>query len=271
MSSKSNIKNNSKIDNKILLIISPAKSFSSKDPLPTKEFSQPIFKKETLELIKELRKLSEKDISKLMSVSDKISKLNFDRFKDFQDNDLNKYEDLIKLGFRQALFYFDGDVYKNLDKRTFDENDLEFAQNNLIILSGLYGIIKPLDMIQEYRLEMGTNLKVGKNKNLYEFWSKKITSKLNEINKEYIINLVSEEYFSVISKLEAKIINCIFKKKVKDQYKIIGVEAKRARGLMAQFIIKNKISEIEELKNFEINGWKFSKELSKNNNLVFVK
>ncbi|MDA0902128.1 MAG: peroxide stress protein YaaA, partial [Proteobacteria bacterium] len=174
-------------------------------------------------------------------------------------------------------FVFDGDVYKGIDVENYDEKDLEFAQQHLRILSGLYGILKPLDLIQAYRLEMGTKFKNSRGKDLYQFWQNKISDHLNDEleqqSQKVIINLASNEYFDAVktNDIKGKIINIIFKEKKGDDYKIIGLFAKRARGLMADYIIKNAIDHPEKLKNFTIEGYKFMEQFSNQSNWHFYR
>ncbi len=213
----------------MLILLSPAKSLDYKSPISCADFTTPHFSEETKKLAAKLRKFSVSDLEKLMGISKNLAELNHERFKNFSD----------KFDFKnskQALLAFDGDVYKPIEVEKFSATDFSFAQKNLRILSGFYGILRPLDLMQPYRLEMGTNL------NLYDFWSDKISQQLDSEGAKHIINLASEEYFSVVNpkKISAKIINIIFKEKKNDSYKIIGIHAKKARGLMTNFIIKNK-------------------------------
>ncbi len=212
----------------MLTLISPAKTLDFETEFKVKTHTLPIFVKEASVLISALKKASVSDLEKVFGVSKKLAELNFSRFQNFQKSDS-----------RQALLAFDGDVYDGIDKRNLD---FDFAQKHLRILSGLYGVLRPLDLIKPYRLEMGTDFKKfdAKIKNLYEFWSDKI---MPELETDYIINLASEEYFAAVNtkKIKAKIINIIFKEKKDGKLKIVGINAKKARGLMANFIIKNKI------------------------------
>lgn len=259
----------------MIILISPAKSLNYESSLSHKNFTLPYFAKENQELAAELKKLMAPDLEKIMNISKKLAELNFARFQNFESNSNLKNA-------KQALLVFDGDVYKPIEVDKFNQDDFEFAQKHLRILSGFYGILKPLDLLQPYRLEMGTEFKntiVEKNlkiKNLYQFWGDKISNYLNdetEKNKEkYIINLASEEYFSAINekKLNAKIINIIFKENKNGIYKIIGINAKKARGLMVNYIIKNKIEKIEQLKKFNANNYSFQEKMSDDLNFVFT-
>jgi hypothetical protein len=247
----------------MIILLSPAKSLDFETKFNCKKHSVASFEKETIELLAVMKKFSIGDLEKLMGISKKLAELNFSRFKNFE-----------KQSARQAILAFDGDVYDGIEKKKYSEKDFEFAQNHLRILSGFYGILRPLDLIKPYRLEMGIDLKKSLlKKNLYEFWGEKISKNLNGLEKKFIINLASEEYFSVVNskKISAKIINVIFKEKKNGVLKIIGINAKKARGLMANFAIKNKITEPEKLKNFKEENYKFAKQLSDELNWVFVR
>jgi cytoplasmic iron level regulating protein YaaA (DUF328/UPF0246 family) len=256
----------------VLILISPAKSLDYESTTHQQNFTIPYFAKDTEKLALQLKKFSVSDLEKLMGISKKLAELNFERFQKF----LPKFD--LKNS-KQALLVFDGDVYGPIEKDKFSQADFDFAQKNLRILSGFYGILKPLDLMQPYRLEMGTDFKktsLEKNlkiKNLYQFWGDKISQYLNLEKSEYLINLASEEYFSAINakKISAKIINIIFKEKKSGIYKIIGINAKKARGLMVNFIIKNKIDDIAKIKKFNLENYIFEKSMSDESNLVFVR
>jgi cytoplasmic iron level regulating protein YaaA (DUF328/UPF0246 family) len=254
----------------MLITLSPAKSLNFESKLPKAKLTTPSFPKEIVELINHFQKLSASDLEKLMKISPKLAELNFQRFQNFSENFTTKNS-------HPALFLFDGDVYKSIDVENYDEKDLDFAQNHLRILSGLYGILRPLDLIQSYRLEMGTKSKNIIGMNLPEFWQGKIADLLNlELEKQKertIINLASSEYFDAINpkKINSRIINIIFKEKKNDVYKIIGIFAKKARGLMADFIIKNKIEKSEDLKDFRVDNYNFRPEVSDENNWHFYR
>jgi cytoplasmic iron level regulating protein YaaA (DUF328/UPF0246 family) len=256
----------------MLILLSPAKSLKYDAPLSHKNFTLPYFAKETKKLALELKKFSVSDLEKLMGISKKLAELNCERFKNFSP----------KFNFensKQALLAFDGDVFKPIEKEKFSAADFEFAQKNLRILSGFYGLLRPLDLMQPYRLEMGTDFKKTifekdlSVKNLYQFWGDKISEQLDLEGSKYIINLASEEYFSAVNpeKISAKIINIIFKENKNGVYKIIGINAKKARGLMTNFIVKNKISDPKELKNFKIEKYHFAKEMSDEFNFTFIR
>lgn len=252
----------------MITLLSPAKSLDFTTNFNCKNHSNHCFKKETLELISKLKKLNIQDLEKLMDISKKLAELNFNRFEDFS-------KDFNLKNSRQALLAFDGDVYDGIEKNNFDENDFSFAQNHLRILSGLYGVLKPLDLIQAYRLEMGLDFKKLNFdfKNLYQFWGDKISLSLDSLNSSYIINLASNEYFLVINpkKIRAKIINVAFKEEKNGKLKIVGINVKKARGVMANFIIKNKITNPQDLKKFNQLGYKFVDKLSDPLNFIFIK
>ena len=254
----------------MLILLSPSKSLNLETKIVSKTHSIPIFLKDSQILINELQKFSALDLAKLMKISDRLAELNFERYATFKTP-------FTMQNSKPAIFIFDGDVYDGIDVENYSEKDLNFAQNHLRILSGLYGILKPLDLIQPYRLEMGINLKNPPAKNLYQFWQEKITNFLNEelekSSEKIILNLASEEYFSAVNsdKIKGQIINIIFKEKKGDDYKIIGIFAKKARGLMADYIIKNKIQKAEQVKKFNCSNYKFKKEFSDKNNWCFCR
>ncbi|BBB23459.1 conserved hypothetical protein [Isorropodon fossajaponicum endosymbiont JTNG4] len=240
----------------MLAIISPSKTqdFSTSN---IDEYTQTCQIKQSKILIEILKAKTQDEIAQLMSISDKLANLNYERFQTFSTpfNPTNA---------KQALLAFKGDVYSGIDAPSLSMADLEFAQNTLRMLSGLYGVIRPLDLIQPYRLEMGTRLENPKGKNLYEFWGDEISTILNEDETDTIINLASNEYFKGIDQtaLNAKIINIAFKEFKNDTYKIIGIYAKRARGLMVNFMIKNRITHAEDLKSFDKEDYQFRAEMS---------
>ncbi len=246
----------------MLVIISPSKTLDFNDNNFSTQLNcaVPKYEKESLELVKELKKLSPQQISKLMDISEKLSALNFDRFNNFSEQKS-----------KPALCAYKGDVYQGFELEKYDSKDFEFANSHLRIISGLYGILKPLDLIKPYRLEMSINLPNSKGKNLYDFWQDKITEHLNNENQELIVNLASNEYSSVIkrSKLNKKVIDVVFKEMHKGVLKIIGIQAKKARGMMANFIIQNKITNIKDLKKFS--PYKFNESLSSEEEYVFTR
>jgi hypothetical protein len=249
----------------MLAIISPSKTqdFSACD---CEAFSQTRQIENSKELVAILKDKNEVQIAKLMSLSEKLAKLNFDRFQNFQ-------APFTLENAKQAILAFKGDVYSGIDATNLSEEDLSFAQDKVRMLSGLYGVVRPLDLIQPYRLEMGTKLVNNKGKNLYEFWGTGVSEVLNEDEDELIINLASNEYFKSIDKkfLKATILNIAFKEKKGDIYKIIGIFAKRARGLMVNYIIRNRLNDAESLKDFADEGYQFSSEFSDNSTWVFTR
>jgi hypothetical protein len=250
------------------LVLSPAKSLDFESQLPINQHTEAQFLKQSERLSKLLKKKSAKSLSKLMSISDALGQLNYERNQSWElpfttDNS------------RPAVYAFNGDVYRGLDAYTIPTNKIEKLQNTVRILSGLYGLLRPTDLIQPYRLEMGTKLKVGKNKNLYEFWKKDITKALNEEleDDELFLNLASNEYFKAVDTkaLKVPVITAHFKEFKNGEYKIISFFAKEARGLMARYIIDKDAKTIDDLKGFNYEGYNFSEPLSKENDLVFIR
>ncbi len=233
------------------LIISPAKTLDFETPAQTKKFTQPLFKDETKKLLGNLEKFSAKKIGALMHISPKLAALNYERFQNFAGQPK-----------KQAILAFDGDVYLGLQAGDFTEVELLFAQEHLFILSGLYGLLRPLDLIQAYRLEMGTELKP----NLYKFWGDKLT---NTIGDELVINLASVEYSSAVK--PKNMINVHFKEMKNGKPAVVALFAKKARGMMARFVIKNRVADAEGLKEFADSGYKFSKQSSNITNFVFIR
>jgi len=249
----------------MLAIISPSKTqdFSS---CHVKTFSKSRQLPQTQELVRLLKDKTESQISKLMMLSDKLSKLNFDRFQAFKtpfslDNA------------KQALLAFKGDVYNGIDAPSLSLEDLNFAQNNVRMISGLYGVLRPLDLIQPYRLEMGTKLSNKNGSNLYDYWGNKISKVLNDDEQDLIINLASNEYFKSIDIkiLKAQMLDIVFKEKKNNTYKVIGIYAKRARGLMVNYIIRNRITKPKVLKNFSDEGYQYDDMLSSDSSWVFTR
>ena len=253
----------------VFLITSPSKT-QDFTQIDTSNFTctLPEMLSEIKELVSELKNQDIEKIKSLMSISSNLAKLNFDRYQKFAS-----YFDLKNS--KPAIFAFKGDTYADIEIAKYSKQDLEFAQNHLGIISGLYGLLRPLDLIQPYRLEMGTNLHVDNKKNLYDFWGDKITNALNTrlAKDEILINLASQEYSKALSqdKLLCKFINIIFKEHKNGIYKVIGLFAKRARGTMINYVIRNKITSPEKLKQFNINGYTFTDELSDSNNFVFTR
>ena len=252
----------------MLVVISPAKKLDENcDKNLVTNFTIPFYLEDSKKIIKSLRKYSTDKLSKLMNISEKISLLNYERY-------IKWSLPFTKKNAHPALLLFQGDVYKGISVSDFNKEDFIYAQKSLRILSGLYGILKPLDLIQPYRLEMGTQIKIGKHNDLYDFWGDEITKTINEDkNSDYLINLASVEYFKSINKekLNAKLINIIFKEKRNGSYKIIGINAKKARGLMSRYIIKNKISNPMKLKKFKEENYSYNKNLSSDSDWVFTR
>ncbi len=254
----------------MLLVVSPAKKLDFESPLATTKNSQATLLEHSEVLIERCLKLSSDQIATLMKLSDKLAGLNAARFGEWS-------LPFTPENSRQAVLAFNGDVYSGLDANSFSEDDFEFAQQHFRILSGLYGLLKPLDLMQAYRLEMGTKLDNDRGANLYQFWGDIITNELNQAlaaqGDEILINLASNEYFKAVNKksLKATLITPQFKDWKNGQYKMISFYAKKARGLMARYIIQNKLTSIEEVKNFDLAGYQFSSDLSKGNDLVFTR
>lgn len=250
------------------IVISPAKSLNFEKELPTNRFSEPKFLKEATTIQKTLKKKKPKQLMELMDISDKLAELNWQRNQDWQTPFTTENA-------RPAVYAFDGDVYQGLDVYTLPEAKLDDLQDKLLILSGLYGLLKPLDLMQPYRLEMGTSLPIGKNKNLYEFWKKTITKQLNsELQKdELFINLASNEYFSAVDAkaLKVPVITPEFKDYKDGKLKMISFFAKKARGLMVRYIIDTNAETIDDLKAFNYEGYAFDANLSSGNKLVFTR
>ena len=250
------------------IVISPAKSLNFEKELPTTQFTQSGLLKESKKVHAVLKQKSPAELSEQMSISDKLADLNWQRNKAWKTpfNPANS---------RPAVYAFDGEVYNGLDAYSIPMEKLDVLQERLRILSGLYGVLKPLDLMQAYRLEMGTKLPIGESKNLYDFWKKTVTASLNkELKKgELFVNLASNEYFSVIDTkaLKVPVITPEFKDYKDGQLKMISFFAKKARGMMVRFIIDTNAETIEDLKGFNYEGYQFDANLSKGNNLVFTR
>jgi cytoplasmic iron level regulating protein YaaA (DUF328/UPF0246 family) len=254
----------------MLTLLSPAKSLDYESPLLTERSTQPRLKADTTALIDQLKGFSSEEIGKLMSVSDKLASLNHERFQDFVSS-------FTKKNSRQAILAFVGDVYQGMALTDWTADDFVTAQDNIRILSGLYGVLRPLDLMQPYRLEMGTSLKNARGKNLYEFWGDRITELLNadlkKLNSDVIVNLASNEYFSAVnpSKLNGTLISPVFKDEKNGNYKIISFYAKKARGMMANFIVKNELKEARDLLDFNTVGYCYDAESSTEAKPVFLR
>jgi len=254
----------------MITIISPAKTLDFTTQSQIKEYSQPQFLDKAEILIKELRKLKPKDIIKLMSVNEEIANLNFERFLSWElpFNEKNA---------KQALLAFKGQVFIGLEAYSLSHDDLLFSQNHLRILSGLYGVLRPLDLIQAYRLEMGIKLKNPAGKNLYEFWGNKITENINKElltqKNKVLINLASNEYYKIINPkmIQGSIITPVFKELKGNEFKVVTIYAKTARGYMSRFIIQNRIENPEDIKAFDTGGYLYNRDLSSDKEWVFTR
>ena len=255
----------------MLALLSPAKKQDFDTKAPTDKSTQITFQAEAAELVDCLHQYDVRGLSQLMSISDKLAKLNFDRFKTFHFTHFGLDNA------KQALFAFQGDVYKGLDADNLTEQDILFAQDHIVMLSGLYGLLQPLDLIQPYRLEMKTKLKNHKGNNLYTFWGEKLTHKLNQwLNQQddkIIVNLASNEYFHAIQPhhIKGSVVDIDFKEHKNGQFKTIAIYAKRARGLMARHIIRHQITDVGNLKTFAEAGYTFNDAMSLPHKLVFTR
>ncbi len=254
----------------MITLISPAKSVSFDEPAPTEFFTTPDLLNQSKQLITRLKRIKKPELMELMSISENLADLNIPRYKAFKlPFDLENA--------KQALFAFTGDVYRHMRINTYDSQKLQFAQNHLRILSGLYGYLRPLDLIQAYRLEMKTPLKTKRGNNLYQFWDKRITWALNrEIKTDSspaLINLASREYARVVDfkSIKAPVVHIEFKEVENGEAKVIAIFAKWARGMMADFIIQNELKEPDQLKAFNISDYKFSRNDSEGSTWVFTR
>ena len=250
------------------ILLSPAKSLDFKSNLPTSKTSTVCFEKEAQYLNSILKSKNPKELSDLMSISSKIADLNYERNQSWSLPFTEKNA-------RQAVYAFSGDVYRGLDAYTIETKKVDFLQNTVRIISGLYGLIKPLDLIQPYRLEMGTKLAFDSNKNLYDFWRNKITEQLNTelYENEPILNLASNEYFKAIDTKVIKnvVYSANFKQIKNGEFKTIAIYSKKARGMMTRFIIENDINDIDDIKSFNYGGYMFHQELSTDKELIFTR
>jgi len=254
----------------VLITLSPSKGQDFESPSPSDIYSIPDQLDDSQLLIKEAKKLDVKDVRELMAVSENISILNVERFNTWSmpfntDNA------------KAALFAFKGDVYSGIQKEKYSDGDLYYAQDHLRILSGLYGALRPMDLIQPYRLEMKTKLKSSRGENLYQFWGERITEKLNEAlanhQEKTLVNLASNEYFKSVKpqKLDARLLDINFKETKGGKTRVIAIFAKRARGMMTDFILRNRIENAEYIKDFGAGGYQFSEQESTENNWVFTR
>lgn len=244
----------------MIAILSPSKTLRDTS-IPKEDKTLPLFPEETAQLMTKLKSLSKPKIKKLMSISDNLTKLNYQRYKDFD----TKFE--TKNG-EPAIYSFLGDVFQGLEAEDFSKTDLDFAESHLYILSGLYGLLKPSTVIQPYRLEMGTKLKSGRKNNLYEFWNEKLTKEINESLANHkdktLVNLASNEYSKAIhfNNIDGNVLEINFKEWRDEQWKFISFNAKKARGMMAKYMIKNQLTERQDLKGFDYDGYAFNEDLS---------
>lgn len=252
----------------MIVTLSPSKGQDFEQAGLSRKYSRPADIKDSELLIKELRKIKSKQLQELMSVSENIANLNVDRFQSFTTPFSTKNA-------KQAIFAFKGDVYSGFDLDSFTDDDYAYAQDHLRILSGLYGCLRPLDLIQPYRLEMKTKLKNSRGDNLYQFWDDRITRRLNkELGKQQeavLVNLASNEYFKSVKPkmLEGKLLNINFKETKDGKTRIVAIFAKRARGLMADYIIRNRIENPEDIKSFDVDGYRFDASLSDDKQWTF--
>lgn len=254
----------------MIIVLSPAKSLDFESTPLCKKQTKPAFVEESTVLISKLKKLSKKKIAELMNLSESLAQLNYERYAAWEPQfSLNNS--------KQSVFAFKGDAYRGLNIESFTEDEIAYAQDHLRILSGLHGLLRPLDLVRPYRLEMGTRLKVRRANNLYQFWGEKITKEMNQLieqqNESILINLASAEYFKAIQsqKLKARIITPIFKELKNGEYKTIMTFAKQARGMMTSYILKNKLVNPDEIKLFDKDGYCFSEPLSDGDNWVFIR
>jgi hypothetical protein len=254
----------------MLIVISPAKSLDTETPAGYSNFTLPEMTEQSEKLVKRLKTMSPKQLSALMGISAELGELNFKRFQQWQLPFTTENA-------KQAIFLFNGDVYQGLQAKTLSDELLELAQTRLRILSGLYGVLRPLDLMQPYRLEMGTRLKYQRAENLYEFWSLSITKKINEAVAQsgsgVLVNLASNEYFKSIDrkKLKAKVVTPEFRELKNGKYVMVSFFAKRARGLMTRFVLENNITNPADLQAFDVESYVFNPRLSKPENPVFTR
>lgn len=254
----------------MIVLLSPAKTLDETPLSNLKESTVPIFEKETQTLVKALQKKKKNSLKKLMHISDSLAELNVTRYTNFIEGYPNDNA-------KPAVFSFKGDVYQGFEADSLNKNDLKFAQKHVRILSGLYGVLKPYDYMQPYRLEMGTKLSTRKGKNLYQFWGNKITKSLNQelssMKNPFIVNLASNEYFKSVQRkdINTNIYDIGFKEYRNDKLTFISFNAKKARGLMARYIVKNRIKSPEDLKGFNLENYSYAEENSSEHSLLFVR
>ncbi|WP_417623404.1 peroxide stress protein YaaA [Paremcibacter congregatus] len=252
----------------MLVVTSPAKKLDFSEDVTRSSWTVPDFLDDSNILIEAAKKLTRDDLMKLMKISENLAELNYNRYRSFS-------LPFTPANAKQAVFAFTGDTYVGLDADSLDEDDLAYAQDHYRILSGLYGLLRPLDLMQPYRLEMGKKVATEKSKNLYEFWGDKLTEALNEQmkaqNTDILVNCASNEYFKAVhvKKLEGQVITPVFKEVKEGHARMIGMFAKKARGMMARYIIQNRVEQAEELKKFNLGGYKFQPSLSDETTLEF--
>ncbi|ANI99377.1 hypothetical protein A8O14_04270 [Polynucleobacter wuianus] len=252
----------------MLIVLSPAKSLDYKTPAKVKSFTLPEFVSESAKLIADLKKLAPQDVAKLMGLSDQLATLNVGRYRDWSKKFTAENS-------KPAIYAFDGDVYDGFDVKTLNAKAVDFAQDHVRILSGLYGALRPLDLMQAYRLEMGTSFKNARGKDLYAFWGSRVTDSLKKVldkqKKPVLLNLASEEYFKVLQpkELGCPVIAPVFQDAKDGKYKIISFYAKRARGLMARYVVENRITDPADLKGFNLDGYKYYATESKPDKPIF--
>ena len=254
----------------MLIVISPAKTLDFDAPAPTRECTRPVFLDEARELVNRLKKMPSGDLAKLMGVSAKIAELNHGRYRDWKTP-------FTIANAKQAVWAFRGDVYTGLGADSLDREDVKFAQAHLRMLSGLYGVLRPLDLIQAYRLEMGTRFAPRGGDSLYQFWGDKITDRLardlKRAGSPVLVNLASREYFKSVNadRLGAPVVTPVFKERRNGSYKVISFVAKRARGAMSRYIVKRRLSDPADIRKFREGGYRYSRQLSDDANWVFTR
>ncbi|MGB0636082.1 MAG: peroxide stress protein YaaA [Gammaproteobacteria bacterium] len=254
----------------MLIVISPAKKLDYQSNSPQQAYTEPAYLEKSANLIKVMKNKTPAEIQSLMGISENLANLNHSRY-------LNWNKKNTKRNSKPAIYAFMGDVYTGLDAKSLTNHQIRFAQDHLRILSGLYGVLKPLDLIQPHRLEMGTKIKTESGETLYDFWGHAPTSDLNQqakvLKTKHIVNLASNEYFKVINKtaLTLEVLTPVFKDKKQDTYKVISFYAKKARGLMTKYIIENEITDPKGIKEFSLAGYKYQSKLSAKNEYVFTR
>ncbi|NCF32793.1 MAG: peroxide stress protein YaaA [Proteobacteria bacterium] len=254
----------------MLAILSPAKTLDYQTPLTTDKSSAAEFNGESKELIATLRKFAPADIASLMKISDKLAELNHRRYAEWQPKPSDDNA-------RPAVFAFKGDVYQGLDAGSMSARDINFAQKHLRVLSGLYGLLRPLDLMQPYRLEMGTRLATRRGSNLYEFWGNKVTDHINkalaEQSSKVLVNLASNEYYNVVQpeRIDGRILNINFKELRDGKYRFVSFSAKKARGLMARYMVDQRITRVSKLRQFNVDNYAFNDALSDDDNWIFTR